>query len=463
MQDDWGLDTGGTAVEEQWQGGAVRAVPEQKRFHLSLLIHGLLGSALGALVGMLIYSVMYDSSDGNVVMVGLILAVISAFVLLACVVCELRNPRLTMSRELDISRILLGLLVAAAAFAAGCLCEFIYEWNSAFSAIEFNDFVFAIDDSGSMFDTDPQELRYSALEELLGTMDEKERAGLVRFSEIVYDSVELKELDEEQRTRLSDDLSISQAEGGTDIYGALTAALDMHLNNAQPGRAPVVVLLSDGQSQVPLNKTVREFLDAGVAVSTVSLGPGADEELLKNLAQSTGGQYFKVEKASDLAQTFRQVSTAVAYRCLFAPRPGPQRGNILYIVLRVLFLTLPGIFIGMFILMLLQNRLANRQLLVSGAAGLLAGLVMEVGTFFLLPLTVMQILSWLLYGVVLLQYYDNASGMRQTKLDTEGIGTGGDSGWGELPVDPSSSTGEITRRGSGGSGWIERTDDWGRF
>lgn len=467
MQDDWGIDTGGTATEGQWEvGGVGHTVPERKRFHLSLLIYGLVGSALGALAGAFIYRCMYNPSGGNIVMVGLILAIISAFVLLACSICELFYPRITMSRELDLPRILQGLLVALVVFVVGCLCECIYEWNSAYSAIEFNDYVFAIDDSGSMFETDPSELRYSALEALLGTMGEEKRVGLVRFCEIVYDSVELNELDDEQRTRLSEELSLTQADGGTDIYEALKASLNMHLNNTLPGRIPVVVLLSDGFSEVPFDRTVREFLDAGIAVSTVSLGPNTDEVLLQELAQATGGQYFKVEEANDLVQAFQQVSTAVAYRCLFSPRPGPQRGNVPYMVLRVLFLALPGIFIGLFILLLLQSRLANRQLLVSSVAGLVAGLAMEVGTYFILPFTVMQVLSWILYGIVLLQYYDNASGMRQTRLETAGagIGAGGSSGWEDITIEPHSDIdGEISRRRSEGSGRIDRKDDRGSF
>lgn len=463
MQDDWGLDTGGTADGAWRDDGFAISSPGRKRFHLSLFIHALLGSVLGALIGQIIYGCMYNPSGSNAVMVGLILAVISGLILLACSLCELFRPRITMNRELNLSRILFGLLAAAAVFAAGWLCELLYEWNSAYSAVAFNDYVFAIDDSGSMSDTDAQELRYSALEELLDTMDDDNRAGLVRFDQSICVSVELSGLDEAQRTRLSEGLAAPPSKGGTDIYGALTASLDMHRNNAQAGRFPVVVLLSDGHSKVPFERTAKEFLEAGVAISTVSLGPNTDEALLQNLAQATGGQYFKVEQAGDLVQAFQQVSTAVTYRCLFGPRPGPQRGSVFYMVLRVLFLSLPGLLIGLFILLLLQNRLAGRQVLVSGAAALLAGLVMEAGTYFLLPLAAVQIISWILYGVVLLQYQDGSGGVCQSRLETDAAGAGRNSGWEDIPVEPSSGTSDIDRVGTGSSGRIDRTDDWGRF
>lgn len=466
MQNDWGLDSSMAAMGEQLQDDSFKiSGPGRERFHFPLFMHALLGGILAALLGRGLYICLYDPSGSNVVMVGLILAVISVLVLLACSLCELRRPRITMNHELNLSRILSGLLVAVVVFAAGCLCEFIYEWNSAYVPVAFDDYVFAIDDSESMLQTDPYELRYSALAELLDTLDENQRVGLVRFNQTVYASLEIGELDEAQRTRLSEELADSHSIGTTDIFNALAASLDMYRSAASPKRFPVVVLLSDGfnsngYSDAQFNKTVNDFLEEGVAVSTVSLGPNADEVLLENLAQSTGGQYIKVEEASDLAQAFQQVSTTVAYRCLFSSRLGVQRWNVLYMVLRVLFLSLPGLLIGLFIFLLLQSRLASRQLLVSGAAGLLAGLVMEAGTFFFLPLIIIQPLSWILYSIVLLNYYDAASGIRQSKLEMD-VPDGWNEGWEDISI--STSSNDISRRRIGSSGRIDRTDDWGSF
>jgi len=462
MQDDWGAnDTGGQ------DDGFLLSTPGRKRFHLSLFVYALLGSALGALIGWAIYRGMYDSSGSNVIMVGLILAIISALVLLACALCELCKPRITINQELNLPRILTGLLVTVVVFIAGCLCEFIYEWNSAYTAVTFDDFIFAIDDSGSMSATDPMGLRYSALEELLDSLDGTKRAGLVRFNETVYaQPIDLGELDDEQRTRLREGIAVPCSVGGTDIYQALAVSLNMHQGGARSGQVPVVVLLSDGRNEGAssggtLSGTIRAYLNAGVAVSTVSLGGNTDEALLQNLAQSTGGQYFKVQQAGDLAQAFQQVSTAVTYRCLFSPRPGSQRGSVLYIILRVLFLLFPGLLIGFFILLLLQSGLVTRQLLVSGAAGLLAALVMEMGTYFFLPLTVTHTVSWILYGVVLLQYYDSASGLRQSKLETSVSESDWRSGWDDFSIESGMS--EITRREGGRGGRIDRRDDWGRL
>lgn len=465
MRDDWELDIGIEAAGGQWRDdGFTISGSGRERFHRSLFAYALLGGVLGALLGRVLYSYMYDSSGNNTVMVGLILAVISGLVLLACALCELLVPRITMNHELSLSRILLGLLCAAAVFAIGFLAEFLYELNSAYAPAGFDDYVFAIDDSESMLQTDQPGLRYSALESLLDILEEDQRVGLVRFNETAYAPVDLGELDEVQRARLRGDLTNSSSAGGTNIYGALESSLDMYRNAAQPKRLPVVVLLSDGFNsegyggRVRFNKTVRAFLREGVVINTVSLGPEADTALLQNLAESTGGQYVKAEEADDLAQAFQEASSAVTYRCLFSPRPGTQRWNALYMFLRVLLLTLPGLMIGFFIHLLLRNRLTNRQVLVSGLGGLFAGLVMEAGTFFFLPLGITHIFSWVLYSIVLVNYYDGASGLCQSKLETD-IYEGGSGDWEDVRIDPSLRN--ISRRGSGSSGRIDRIDDWG--
>lgn len=468
MQDDWGMDYGGAAEDAggQWQqegfpGMESRPRPPRRRFYLTLFVYALLGGGLGALIGQVIYRGMYDSSGSNVVMVGLILAVISGLVLLACAVCELHKPRITVNHELDLRRVLLGLLAAAAVFAIGCLCEFLYEWNSARTAIVFDDFVFAIDDSGSMGETDPENLRCSTLAELLDTMGEEERVGLVHFTEEIYtEPIEMAALDSRQRERLNESIASPRSDGNTDIYKALMAALEMHEDHKKAGRYPVVVLLSDGWSEFSPSEITKDYVDAGVAITTVSLGPKTDEQTLRELAESTGGSYFRVEQVEDLSQAFRQVSTTQTRRCLFSPRPAIQRGSILYMILRVVFLALPGALIGFFILWLLQSGSANRQLLVSGIGGLLAGLVMELGTYFLLPLGVVHVLSWLLYGVVLLHYNDVASNIQPSKFDLPDYITSGSSEWDAIPTG-APDTGKGTRGKGGNNNRIDRGDDWG--
>lgn len=431
--DQWG---GGTQSDDDFSWGSGAPVGLQqtavkqygpRKFNRALFIHALVGALIGAVIGQFIYGAMYNSAGSNVLMVGLVLGIIALCILAACAICEIRDPRQTINKELTAQRLAGMLLGAVLVFAVGCGTEFLYELGSAYTPVEFNDFVFVIDDSGSMSSTDPQNMRYQALSQLLDSMEDDKRAGLLRFThEVTGDPIKMDYLTDAQRDLLANGISEYRSDGGTDIYLALQKALDVVKQNYVSGRAPVVVLLSDGGSHVPINRLANEYLSAGVAISTVSLGNGADENLLQNIAQVTGGQYFKVEDADDLVGAFQQVSTAVTYRCLFSPRPGMQRNNILYMILRVVFLLLPGPIIALALILAMQGNGMEPQLVVSGIAGLVAGLLMEVGTYLFLPLVVIHILSWVLYGIVLAFYMDLHSNIRQGGLrgvkvtDTQG-------------------------------------------
>lgn len=469
--DEWGMDSGSVigGMTDPWQdqGGGYtnpNPGPVRKRFHLAMFFYALVGGILGAVIGAVIYKKMYEPSGNNVLMVGLVLGVIALMILLACALCEMHKPRITVNQELNLVRMLLALLAGVVVFGVGCLCEFLYELNSASTAVTFNDIIFCIDDSLSMLDSDPDNIRYSALADTLDDMDDDDRVGLVRFTEEIYvDPIDLDELDKRQREKLEESISNPRSDGNTNIYNALMTALEMHEDEKKSGRHPVVVLLSDGHSPLPVDELSRDFLDAGVAISTVSLGGDTDEDVLRELADATGGQFIQVDEADDLTDAFRSASTAKTIRCLFNPRPAVQRLSVLYIILRVLFLLLPGAIIGFFILWLMQSGNATRQILVSCITGLLAGVVMELGTLLSLPLMVVHIASWLLYSIVLLSYNDIPAGVRPTKFDMTQTADVGAGQWGDLPMGDIQS-GSMNRGQGGSNNRIDRGgDDWGQM
>ncbi len=456
MDDNWG-GAGGLEGGNNWFGDSPTQNGKEK-FHLSMLIHALAGAFIASIIGSVIYSMEYNQSGSNVLMVGLVLALIAGGVLLGCAVCELRKPRITMWKELGAADVALGLLVTLLVFGAGCLCEFLYELNSAYTPVVFNDYLFAIDDSESMRDTDPEDLRYSALSELLDTLGSDKRAGLVRFMNYVYrDPIALEYMDGEQKEKLQNEISEHVSEGGTDIYAALEAALELCRDAKEDGRSPVAVLLSDGGSNVPVPELAEEYMKEGVSISTVSLGPGANEVLLQQLAQATGGEYFKVENAKDLVSAFQKVSTAKSYRCLFSPRPGAQRKSVLYMLLRVLFLMLPGALIGVFILLLFRGFDIGRQMIVSLIAGLAAGLVMEIGTFLLLPVLLVHLVSWVLYGIVLLDY-EEITGFSQGEFSERDYGVDSMGAFERFMARRQS--GDIRRKNEEEGGRIDQGSDW---
>ena len=341
-----------------------------------------MGAAVGVVISFLLYHKMYDSTGSNVLLVGLVLGIMAGAVLLGCVISEMVRPCLRVDREVSLPEILLALLAAVAVAVLGGLSEFLYEINGSYTSPAFNDYIFVIDDSGSMGSTDPQMLRYEAMSQLLDSMDQTVRVGLVRFSDTIGDEVGMDYLTLAHRDKLRSSIANAVSAGGTDIQEGLERALELYQLSQSSGRYPVVVLLSDGESHVNTSAVSRKYLDAGVAISTVGLSEFVNVRMLENLAQATGGQFFKVSDADGLVEAFKQVQQAVSYRTLFTPRPGTQRGNVLLMILRVLFLTLPGVLIGMALFIILRENGVERQLLTvfiaTAAAALIAALVFAV-------------------------------------------------------------------------------------
>lgn len=427
-QDDTGWGSDVAVADAGWETAGADKVDYRdgsRMFHWRMLISALIGAAIGAMLSAVLYGAHYNPSGSNVLLVGTIFGILTGCILVACVICELINPCLTVDRQVTMKHFALALAAALLSFLLMCLCEFLYELNSAFTVAEFNDYIFVVDDSSSMSGTDPNDLRYSAMENLLESMGEDKRVGLVRFTD-QRDSapIPMDYLTEGQKNMLVENIQRHQSNGGTDIQMALEQALEMYGQSKIAGRNPVVVLLSDGGSFVNVSGISNRYLKEGVAISTVALGPGASVSLLQNLAQATGGQYFEVEEADGLVTAFQQVNRAVSYRCLFAPRPGPQRGNVLYMILRVVFLLLPALLIGAAVMLLFPHRGIERQMAVSAGAGLAAGLLMEIGMYWLLPQMPVRIICWLLYGLVVVFYIYRNSGIHQTGLRERDFGHG---------------------------------------
>ena len=431
MSDGWDNNTGwGTGNEwdsvgsgnTDWSGSAVSG--GKRLFHRNMFIGALVGAAAGVLISFLLYNRMYDPTGSNVLLVGLVLGIMAGTVLLGCVISELVCPCLRVDREVGVPEILLALLAAVAVALLGCLFEFLYEINGSYTSPAFNDYIFVIDDSGSMSSTDPQMLRYEAMSQLLDSMDQDVRVGLVRFSDNISDEVGMDYLTPAHRDKLRSSITNAVSAGGTNIQLGLERALELYLDSRSSGRYPVVVLLSDGESHVNTAAVSRQYLDAGVAVSTVGLSDYVNERLLENLAQATGGQFYKVSDADGLVEAFKQVQKAVSCRTLFTPRPGTQRGSVLLMILRVVFLMLPGALIGLALFVILRENGVERQLLTSAATGLLSGLLMELGTYFFWDTAMVHAVCWMLYGIVLLDYVSRDGGVRQSGLKKKDVDAG---------------------------------------
>jgi Ca-activated chloride channel family protein len=155
-----------------------------------------------------------------------------------------------------------------------------------------------------------------------------DRIGLVVFGTYAYVASPLT-LDHDWLDRNLDRIQIGLVEGNT----AIGAGLGTGVNRLRDSKAKskVVVLLTDGGENVPkppareAAKAAKEF---GVRVYTIGAGSNTggrvpvlnaqrqligftvsdlDEELLRDVATTTGGQYFRAADTAALKRTYEQI------------------------------------------------------------------------------------------------------------------------------------------------------------
>jgi Ca-activated chloride channel family protein len=123
--------------------------------------------------------------------------------------------------------------------------------------------------------------------------------------------------------RIQSDIARIQAGGGTEIFSAIDTAYQA-LSTTQAKRKHVV-LLTDGQApQNGIRDLVQAMAAEDITVTTVGLGGGADESLLRMISDVGGGRFYKVLDPQSLPRIFTRetemVSRSAAVEEYFQPR-----------------------------------------------------------------------------------------------------------------------------------------------
>ena len=120
---------------------------------------------------------------------------------------------------------------------------------------------------------------------------ERDHVALIAFSDNAQMVQSLAPLNQDA---MSSSIRGLQAGGGTQLYDAISVALGHLEQNAEPGRARVIVAMTDGQSEGEL-ATVEESLEKmedPAIIYTVSYGEDADMDVLQRIAQLGEGQVY---------------------------------------------------------------------------------------------------------------------------------------------------------------------------
>jgi len=186
--------------------------------------------------------------------------------------------------------------------------------------------VLVMDISGSMLATDYQPTRIeaakSSAEILIESLNDKDDVGIVTFESGATTAAYLSPYKDRVLEKLR---SIEAKEGKTAIGDGLAMGIDMA--SSIPNKKKVVILLSDGVNNagVVSPELAIQYAQANnIQVYCIGMGSEGrvilgndwfgnpiyaelDEQTLKNIAEQTGGQYFKSVSTSTLDNIYENI------------------------------------------------------------------------------------------------------------------------------------------------------------
>lgn len=399
-------------------GDRISGGGNHEEFNLRLLISCAIGGAIGTVLALMLIGSLYTEIP-NILLFAIVMALISLGVLLGAVTSS------DMYGESLPKTIAIALVGALIMFAAAALFEFLYELHFTIKLADtskeqreicLTDYIFCIDDSGSMYDNDPNGIRDSALADLLDNIDSSCQVGLLRYEsrvkskEYVYPAL----LNDDQKQLLLDVINNHSYGGGTNFENALSAALKEYKQINEKGRMPVVVLLTDGECGLDVQKWVDKYNEEGVTICAIYLGVSEQiPQVLEELCSGTNGIVMNAESANELVETYGNLVDQTAstrlgvaydpayYRFLGGPRRGADRAYILAIIERLLFFGLLGVLLGLIIWKMLGDML-SRQPVIGGICGLIGGAIVEFG--YLMGLGTISRIGFFMYIIVIANY-----------------------------------------------------------
>ena len=166
-----------------------------------------------------------------------------------------------------------------------------------------------IDRSGSMTGAKIEQAKEAAIL-ALSRLSPQDRVSVIAFDhrvEVVVPAGPFQDFEGMRRR-----IQAIQPGGSTAIYAAVRQAGQSVGEAVSPEAVSRVILMSDGQANVgpsspaDLERLGRELGGHGIAVTTIGLGLGYDEELMTRLALASDGNHAFVENPEQLADIFNK-------------------------------------------------------------------------------------------------------------------------------------------------------------
>ncbi len=354
----------------------------KKILDIPLLLFTALAALISFFVGEMLLKAFCESID-NIALMGIYFCAVGSIIVLFTNICAYKlSPiakMLPAPNAFKKSALLFGFLVALLLFLFGCLFQFLYSFDKKESKSSNLNYIVAIDNSGSMLNTDPLFKRYTALKQLFESMasnkkGKKQNLGVYVFTdgnEKVFSMQEITSNHVNQFDSIFSQHMVSN--GGTNIMKVLEAiAEDPDLTENTN-----IVLISDGESPV-YDDTLEKLKEKSIRVDTVGVFEAEPDNALRKISTETGGTYFNIDKIEQLTGVLNNITTLKMEDRLLTARRLDLENSVNYIVMHLAFIFLLALIIKI-IQALIMDIKSVRAALFSQALcfSLISSLLME--------------------------------------------------------------------------------------
>ena len=383
----------------------------KKKLNFSLLCACMIGGVIGAVIGEIFYNRL--KMDWNpILLIGIYFAQFTFFVTLSGFISEwltyhMRGAAWDGKEILTaLGAIIVGVVVM---FILGMLFQFLYGLGRTKNVIkDIDDYIILVDNSGSTSETDPKNERFSAIIDFVKQLDENKKVMLDVFDDGSQNIIPLSSVEKGIIQKIEEKLADFRSGGGTNIEAALQDAYSQYEKSDRKG---AVILLSDGASSGDYKDIISKCNADNINIYTIGFSNIGflGKRVLNKLSTRTDGCYYQIKELNNLTFTIKQMTKYANQRVLLDYRSGTEHGKVLFMILRVLFLLLLTLVLGIIVGFVIDSQQVVLGLLpMRLGIGLAAGFVLEAGLYMFYSETVIRFFVSVIMSVILAHYNEAA-------------------------------------------------------
>lgn len=172
-----------------------------------------------------------------------------------------------------------------------------------------------LDRSGSMEDRGKMEYAKQAAKTIVDMMEPHDTLAIVEYDDEI--NVLWPATPVESPEMIKSQIDTLFARGSTNLTGGMLKGIEEVMGVMHNEAINRVILMSDGLANQGITdpreiaRLVREARDKGVSVSDIGLGLDYNEDLMMQIAENGGGNYYYVENPSVMERIFRQEMSTI--------------------------------------------------------------------------------------------------------------------------------------------------------